>query len=282
MSRRANLPDALGAGRWPSLAAAVPMLVLLALPVVALALASSPAELAAGARHPLFLPALGLTARTTVVSLVVVVTAGTPLAWWLAASSGRWARGVEQLVDLPIVLPPAVLGIALLQTFGRNGLLGGPLEVLGLQVPFTTAAVVLTQVVVASPFYVQSAAAAFRRVDRDLLIVARTLGRSPAGAFFGVAVPVALPGLVSGAALAWARAIGEFGATLLFAGNLPGRTQTAPLAIYTALESDVQAAVALSLVLAAVAVLLLLGLRALPGGRLGRVVAAVAAGAGRR
>ena len=258
------------------------MLVLLALPVVALALASSPTELAAGARHPLFLPALGLTARTTVVSLVVVVAAGTPLAWWLATSSGRWARGVEQLVDLPIVLPPAVLGIALLQTFGRNGLLGGPLEALGLQVPFTTAAVVLTQVVVASPFYVQSAAAAFRRVDRDLLIVARTLGRSPAGAFFGVAVPVALPGLVSGAALAWARAIGEFGATLLFAGNLPGRTQTAPLAIYTALESDVQAAVALSLVLAAVAVLLLLGLRALPGGRLGRVVEVVAAGAGRR
>ena len=213
---------------------------------------------------------------------MVVVAAGTPLAWWLAASSGRWARGVEQLVDLPIVLPPAVLGIALLQTFGRNGLLGGSLEALGLQVPFTTAAVVLTQVVVASPFYVQSAAAAFRRVDRDLLIVARTLGRSPAGAFFGVAVPVALPGLVSGAALAWARAIGEFGATLLFAGNLPGRTQTAPLAIYTALESDVQAAVALSLVLAAVAVLLLLGLRALPGGRLGRVVEAVAAGAGRR
>lgn len=282
MSRQANPPDTLGAGRWPSLAAAVPMLVLIALPVVALALASSPTELAAGARHPLFLPALGLTARTTVVSLVVVVAAGTPLAWWLAASSGRWARGVEQLVDLPIVLPPAVLGIALLQTFGRNGLLGGSLEALGLQVPFTTAAVVLTQVVVASPFYVQSAAAAFRRVDRDLLIVARTLGRSPAGAFFGVAVPVALPGLVSGAALAWARAIGEFGATLLFAGNLPGRTQTAPLAIYTALESDVQAAVALSLVLAAVAVLLLLGLRALPGGRLGRVVEAVAAGAGRR
>ncbi len=257
------------------------MLVLLALPVVALALASSPAELAAGARHPLFLPALWLTARTTVVSLAIVVAAGTPLAWWLAVSSGRWARGVEQLVDVPIVLPPAVLGIALLQTFGRNGLLGTPLEAMGLQIPFTTAAVVLTQVVVASPFYVQSAAAAFRRVDRDLLIVARTLGRSPAGAFFGVAVPVALPGLVSGAALAWARAIGEFGATLLFAGNLPGRTQTAPLAIYTALESDVQAAVALSLVLAAAAVFLLLGLRALPGGRLGRVVEAVAAGVGR-
>ena len=282
MKGEAKLPDALGAGRWPSLAAAVPMLVLLALPVVALGVASSPEELTAGTRHPLFLPALWLTARTTVASLVIVVAAGTPLAWWLAASSGRWARGIEQLVDLPIVLPPAVLGIALLQTFGRNGLLGGPLEALGLQVPFTTAAVVLTQVVVASPFYVQSAAAAFRRVDRDLLIVARTLGRSPAGAFFGVAVPVALPGLVSGAALAWARAIGEFGATLLFAGNLPGRTQTAPLAIYTALESDVQAAVALSLVLAAVAVLLLLGLRALPGGRLGRVVEAVAAGAGRR
>jgi molybdate transport system permease protein len=129
--------------------------------------------------------------------------------------------------------------------------------------------VVIAQVVVSAPFYVQGAATAFRKVDIDLLIVARTLGASRGGAFFRVAVPVALPGLVSGAALAWARSMGEFGATLLFAGSLPGRTQTLPLAIYTTLESDVRAALAISLLLAAVAVVLLLILRlaCLRGGR---------------
>jgi molybdate transport system permease protein len=167
-------------------------------------------------------------------------------------------------VDLPIVVPPAVVGIALLLTFGRSGLLGAPLTALGIQIPFTTIAVVLAQVVVSAPFYVQAAAAAFRRVDPDLLIVARSLGQRPRGAFFGVALPLALPGLMGGAALAWARALGEFGATLLFAGNLPGITQTMPLAIYAALEVDVRVAVALSLALAAVSVLLLLALRAAP------------------
>lgn len=261
--------------RWPLALAAVPMLGLLVVPVVALFLASSPADIAAGVRHPLFLPALWLSARTTLVSLALVVLTGLPLAWWLAAAPGRGKRVVELLVDLPVVLPPAVVGIALLETFGRSGLFGGALELLGVQVPFTTLAVVLAQVVVSAPFFIQSAAAAFRRVDRDLLIVARTLGKSPAGAFFDVAVPVALPGLIAGAALSWARSIGEFGATLLFAGNLPGRTQTIPLAIYTALESDVRAALALSLVLAAVAVLLLFGLRAVPAAWSARRVAPV-------
>ena len=130
--------------------------------------------------------------------------------------------------------------------------------------PFTTIAVVLAQVVVSAPFYIQATAAAFRRVDPDLLLVGRTLGQSPAGTFFRVAVPLALPGLISGAALSWARALGEFGATLLFAGNLTGTTQTMPLAIYMALESDVRVALALSLVLAAVSVLLLFGLRLAP------------------
>lgn len=253
-----------GAGRWSVWLAAAPMALLMALPVVALSFSSSAAELAAGVRHPLFVPALALSARTTLVSLVVVLVAGTPLAWWLAVAPRRLVRWVELVVDLPVVLPPAVVGIALLETFGRSGLLGGVLAQIGLQIPFTEGAVVLAQVMVSAPFYVQSAAAAFRRVDRDLLIVARTLGQSGAGAFFRVAVPVALPGLIGGAALAWARAIGEFGATLLFAGNLPGTTQTVPLAIYMALESDVRAALALALVLAAVAVVLLLALRGLP------------------
>jgi molybdate transport system permease protein len=156
------------------------------------------------------------------------------------------------------------MGIALLETFGRNGLFGPALVAFGLQIPFTTVAVVLAQVVVSAPFYVQAAASALRRVDTDLLIVARTLGQTQRGAFFRIAVPMALPGLIGGAALAWARALGEFGATLLFAGNLPGTTQTMPLAIYMALESDVRVAVALSLVLAAMSVFLLLALRLAP------------------
>jgi len=253
--------------RWlrvGALAPAVLLVGLLVLPFAALALASSPSDLVEGLRHPLFGPALWLSARTTVVSLAIVVGLGTPLAWWLATSPRRRRRAVEMAVDLPIVVPPAVVGIALLATFGRQGLLGPVLEAAGVSVPFSTAAVILAQVVVAAPFYVQAATAAFREVDLDLLLVARTLGASRLGAFGRVAVPVALPGLLGGAALAWARAIGEFGATLLFAGNLPGRTQTMPLAIYGALEVDVRVAISLSLVLALIAALLLLALRVLP------------------
>lgn len=247
-----------------ALLAAIPMLAIVAIPLIALAGASSPSDIAAGTRHPLFAPALWLSARTTFASVAVIVVAGTPLAWWLARASGRGARAAELLVDLPVVIPPAVMGIALLQTFGPHGLLGPALASLGIRLPFTTAAVVAAQVVVSAPFYVQGAAAAFRRVDDDLLIVARTLGHSPAGAFLRVAVPLALPGMVAGAALSWARALGEFGATLFFAGNFAGSTQTMPLAIYSALESDTRVAVALALVLAAAAVVLLVPLRGLP------------------
>jgi molybdate transport system permease protein len=253
-----------GSRHWSIFLVAVPMLGLLALPVVALLMSSSPADLAAGVTHPLFVPALWLSARTSLLSLLIVIAAGTPLAWWLAITTGRRRRVVELLVDLPIILPPAVVGIALLYTFGRSGLFGEWLADWGIQVPFTTVAVILAQVVVSAPFYIQSAAGAFRRVDPDLLIVARTLGQSRLGAFFRVALPLALPGLVGGAAMSWARALGEFGATLLFAGNLPDTTQTMPLAIYMALESDVRVALALAIVLAAVSVFLLLSLRMIP------------------
>ena len=245
----------------PTRLLAVGLLLLLLLPLLVLLSSSTPTDLSAGLSHPLFWPALKLSAETTIVSLLVVLVTGTPLAWWIAASRGRSARAVEMLVDLPIVIPPAVVGVALLQTYGRSGVLGPSLDVLGISIPFTTTAVIVAQVVVSSPFYVQSAATAFRKVDPDLMTVARTLGASPTQAFFRVAIPVALPGLLGGAALSWARSIGEFGATLLFAGNLPGTTQTMPLAIYTALESDVRAALAISLVLAAIAVVVLLGLR---------------------
>lgn len=250
------------------------LVVVLVLPLVALALSSSPEDIRAGTQSPLFAPALWLSLRTTVVSLAITVICGLPLAWWLATSSSRWARAVELLVDLPIVIPPAVIGVALLQTYGRRGLLGPSLEKVGLSIPFTEKAVVIAQVVVSAPFFVQAAANAFRKVDRDLLLVARTLGAPPATAFFRIAVPVALPGLVVGASLAWARSLGEFGATLLFAGNMPGTTQTTPLAIFSALESDVRVAIVFSLILAAMGSLLLVSLRLAPTawGRLQRAV----------
>lgn len=233
----------------PGVGLGVGLLLVLVLPIAALGLASSPGELWAALRHPLVPAALRLTAWTTTITLLVVIITGTPLAWMLARTRGPWARIIETAVELPIVIPPAVVGIALLLVFGRQGVLGGS----GLALPFTPAAVVLAQVVVAAPFYVQSAAAGFRGVDDDLLLVARTLGASPRRVFFRVAVPLALPAIVNGAALCWARALGEFGATLLFAGSFPGRTQTMPLAIYAALETDVRVATAIALVLALLA-----------------------------
>lgn len=237
---------------------------LLVVPLLALVASSSPGEFVSGLEHPLFGRALRLSLLSTAVSLALTVVLGTPLAWWLASSPSRGARIVSVLVEVPIVIPPAVVGIALLQTFGAQGVFGPALHGLGLHIPFTEAAVVLAQLVVSAPFFVQAATAAFRDVDRDTIAVARTLGATPVGAFLRVALPIATPGLLAGASLAWARSLGEFGATLLFAGNMPGTTQTLPLAIFTALESDVRLAVVFSLFLAAMGMVLLAGLRMLP------------------
>jgi molybdate transport system permease protein len=233
----------------------------LAFPVAGLLLASSPAALLHGLQSPLVWPAVGLSVLTSVVSLALIVAGGTPLAWAIVRGGRGWSA-VETIAELPAVLPPAVAGVALLLAFGRRGLLGPPLATLGIGLPFTGAAVVLAQSFVAAPFYVQAAVAAFRRLDPDLVLVARTLGASRPRVFLTLALPIARPALAGGAALAWARALGEFGATLMFAGNMPGRTQTLPLAIYTALESDLPAAQSLSIVLVAVALALLAGVRA--------------------
>lgn len=243
---------------------AVVLVGLLLVPLVALLGSPSADDVEAGFTSPLFAPALWLSLRTSLLSVAVIVVTGTPLAWWLATTRSRLARPIGVLVDLPIVVPPAVVGVALLQTFGRSGLFGPVLGSVGISVPFTESAVVLAQVVVAAPFFVQAAANAFRKVDPELLLVARTLGAPRPAAFFRIAVPIALPGLIAGASLAWARALGEFGATLLFAGNLSGQTQTMPLAIFSALESDVGVAVVFSLVLAGMGAALLVGLRVVP------------------
>jgi molybdate transport system permease protein len=252
---------------WPALAGLLSsgLLFLVALPLAGLLFTASPRALLAGLGDPLVGPAARLTLLTTAASVALVVACGTPLAWILARRRSRPWRLLETLLELPVVLPPAVAGVALLLAFGRRGLLGPALSALGVGLPFTRAAVVFAASFVAAPFYLQAAIAAFRRVDPDLLLAARTLGASPARVFSTVAVPLSLPSLAGGAAMCAARAIGEFGATLMFAGNMPGRTQTLPLAIYAALESDVRTAQSLSLVLVAVAFGLLVAIRA--GGR---------------
>ena len=238
------------------------MVAFLGVPLLALFASSSASAFEVGLRHPLVWPAMRLSLATTSLSLVVVVLLGTPLAWSLARAEGYTARAVETAVQLPIVIPPAVAGVAMLLAFGRRGLLAGWLYPEGWSVAFTTTAVVLAQVFVSAPFFVQAAASAFRRVDPRLVVVARSFGASPLRVFYRVAVPLAAPGLVAGAAMSWARALGEFGATLMFAGNLQGQTQTLPLAIYTALEADMRAAQALSMILVVVAFALLLFVRA--------------------
>jgi molybdate transport system permease protein len=243
-------------------ALAAALLAFTLLPVVAIFARTSPGTLAAQLRSPRALDALGISLRTSTVALAVVVLVGTPVAYVLARARFRGHAVVTTLVELPLVLPPAVAGIGLLAAFGRFGLLGGPLRALGLEIPFTQVAVVMALAFVAMPFHVRQAMAAFRSVDPDLLGSARTLGAGPVMTFARVAVPVAGPGLVAGAALAWARALGEFGATLLFAGSFPGRTQTLSLAIYANL-SDFPVALAMAGVLVAVSAGLLVGVKLL-------------------
>ena len=201
--------------------------------------------------------ALWLSLRTSAASTVICVLLGTPMAVVLARTSFPGQGVLRSLVLLPLVLPPVVGGIALLYTFGRRGLLGEELEVLGLQVAFSTAAVVMAQTFVAMPFLVVSLEGALRTAGQRYEAVAASLGAGPTTVFRRVTLPLVLPGLVSGAVLAFARSLGEFGATITFAGSLQGVTRTLPLEIYKQRETDVDAAVALSLVLVVVAVLVI-------------------------
>lgn len=196
-------------------------------------------------------------------STAAAILLGTPLAYALARTSFRGQSLVELLVDLPIVLPPSVAGLGLLLAFGRRGLLGGGLQMLGITLPFTTVAVVLAQLFVSGPLYVRAARIGFNAVQGQLVEAAVTEGATHWHIFRHVMVPVALPALISGALLSWARAIGEFGATILFAGNLIGRTQTIPLAIYVGLEGNPEVAIALSLLLLGVSAIFLTLLRRL-------------------
>jgi molybdate transport system permease protein len=198
---------------------------------------------------PVVSQALALSLGTTAVSLALTIAFGTPVAYLMARYKFTGWRVLDTLIDLPMVLPPAVAGLSLLMLFGRTGFLGSMLNTWGIDVAFTTAAVVLAQTFVAAPFYIRSARAGFESVDPKLERVAATLGESEARVFWRITVPLALPSLLSGAIMSWARGLGEFGATIMFAGNTPGRTQTMPLAVYTALESDLWAAMTIAILL---------------------------------
>ena len=236
------------AERAALVAAGALLAALLVVPVVALFVGGDPRELLRGLAHPSFGPALRVSLATTAASLAIVLALGTPLAWTLARSRGPGARAVEVALQLPIAIPPAVAGLALLYAFGRRGLVAA-IAPSAWSLAFTGAAVVVAQVFVSAPLYVQAAASAFRRIDPAMVDVARTLGASPWRVLARVAVPMAAPSLAAAAATAYARALGEFGATLLFAGSLEGRTQTLPLAIYAAMDADLAAARAMACLL---------------------------------
>jgi molybdate transport system permease protein len=210
------------------------------------------ADVLAALGRPIVVEALRLSLLTTLVVLLLSLALGSPLALLLARRRFRGIGLLDSLVDLPIVLPPAVAGLALLLTFGRRGLLGTPLATIGIELPFSTAAVVLASLFVAAPFYVRAARSGFLAVPRELEEAARVEGASEWQVFRFVTAPVAAPALFGGAILCWARALGEFGATIMFAGQFIGRTQTMPLAIYAALESDLDAALGLSILLLAI------------------------------
>lgn len=201
--------------------------------------------------------ALSLSLVTSSITTLVALVLGTPLAYMLAHSRSRHRVWIESIVDLPILLPPSVAGLALLLAFGRNGLLGGPLGSLGLSLPFTTTAVVMAQTFVAAPLYVRSARVGFRHVESELIEAAHVEGANTWQLFSAVMVPIVRRVLASGLILTWTRALGEFGATILFAGNLEGVTQTMPMAIYLGFERNLGVALALAVVLIVVSIMLL-------------------------
>jgi molybdate transport system permease protein len=207
------------------------------------------------------LQALRLSMITSGIAVGIMVLAGTPLAYFLARRRFPGHGLVDAMIELPIVLPPVVAGLAMLMAFGRNSAIGGALEDIGISLPFTLTAVVMAELFVGAPFYIRSAKTGFESVDPALEQMARTLGASPLRTFARVTLPLASRALAGGLALAWARTVSEFGATLMFAGNLPGRTQTMPLAVMSALESDLGAALAVAMVLVVTSVTVLVVVR---------------------
>lgn len=258
-----------GWGQRGLLALAILFALFLGLPVAALVIRSiAEGVLGEVVASPAVQTALWLSLVTTAASLVVSITLGLPLAYVLARRTFRGKWLVEAIVDLPIVLPPSVAGLALLLVFGRRGLLSAPFEVLGIEVPFTIIAVVLAQVFVAAPFFVRSARTGLAGVDGDLEDAARVDGASERQLFRSITIPLASTALAAGIVMSWARALGEFGATIMFAGNIAGRTQTLPLVVYSEFQAgDLEASIAAAAILILAAFGVLVAVRFLHWGR---------------
>lgn len=238
--RRADLPLIL---------AGLPLLMLFVLPLVALALRVDPAQFLANLASPAVIQAIWISLVTSTAATALAMLTGLPLAYLLARRQFYGRTLIDTLIDLPMVLPPSVAGIALLVAFGRRGLFGQYLDDMGISIAFTQTAVILAQVFVAAPFFVKAAISALGGVDRELEHAAALDGAGNSQVFRFVTLPLALPVLFAGAVMTWARALGEFGATIIFAGNFPGRTQTMPLAIYLGFELDMGIALTLALIL---------------------------------
>ena len=235
---------------------------LLVVPLVALVVDTPWSDLGAQLADPAVRDALWLSGLTSALTVALCVLLGTPLAWLLARVEFPGRRLLRGLVAVPLVLPPVVAGVALVAALGRNGLLGGPLhDVTGLTIPYTTTSVVLAHTFVSLPFFVLSVEGALRTAGERFDVVAATLGADRWTTFSRVTLPLALPGVAAGCVLAWARSLGEFGATITFAGNFPGTTQTMPSLIYTTLQADPAAARTLSMLLLVVSIGVLVGLR---------------------
>jgi molybdate transport system permease protein len=247
--RRAGSVRRVFVGRLLLTLASLPLLLFFVLPLLALVLRVPLRDPLAALRDPAVGQAIQLSLGTTLVTLALALLGGTPLALLLARSRFPGRAALETLLDLPLVLPPAVAGIALLVAFGRFGLLGGALRGFGVTIPFTTVAVIMAQLFVAGPLYIRTAIGAFSAVERDLEDAAAVDGAGPLRIFRYVTLPLAAAPLTGGAVMTWARALGEFGATIIFAGNLPGVTQTMPLAIYLGFEQNLGDALTLSLLL---------------------------------
>ena len=229
--------------------AALPLLLFIAVPIAVLFLRASPTHILASLQQEQVYQAILVSLKTTLISLVLIILSGTPVAYLLARKQFRLKRLLDALIDLPTILPPSVAGVALLMTFGRRGPIGSWLELAGMQIAFSQAAVVLAQVFVAAPFFVRAAALGFAAIDVELEKAAQLDGANRRQMLRYVILPLARNALISGAMLSWARALGEFCATIIFAGNYPGRTQTMPTAIYLGFEVDIDIALTLSVIL---------------------------------
>ena len=266
-------------GRWltfwrqiPLAVASIPMLVFFALPLVALVLHTPLSALLASLVDPTVAQAFQLSLNTTLITTGITIVAGTPIAYLLARHRFPGRILVDTLIDVPMLLPPAVSGIALLLAFGRRGLLGPYLDNANIEIAFSTIAVVMAQIFVAGPFYVKTAITAFAGVDREVEQAASVDGANAFNVFRLITIPLSWSTLFTGAVMTWARALGEFGATILFAGNFPGITQTMPLAIYVGFDSDLQGAITLSVILLIIAFLVLIIVKGLLRQRVGTVL----------